>query len=248
MAPQALLSHLHRADGSATYSEKGYTIIGSVNGPVEVQRRDELPEEAAIDVNVRPAAGIGSPNERHLETLIQATLRHVILVQNFPRTLIQVTLQVRSLPEEQSTGNGSAILKSSLMLLPHLLNTALLALLSASIPLSTTLTSTVVMILSSGKLLCSPSSADLVRAQSIQSVHVFAFSAQKSLLLAESQGEFDIDEWDEACELAEDICCKETGVAVDEMDVDGKPENLEGFLRDVVREKVEKEQMWKTAP
>jgi exosome complex component RRP46 len=60
MSPKALLSHLHRADGSATYSQNGYTIIGAVNGPVEVQRRDELPEEAAIEINVRPAVGVGS--------------------------------------------------------------------------------------------------------------------------------------------------------------------------------------------
>lgn len=57
--PTAILSHLHRADGSATFSQNGYTVIGVVNGPIEVQRRDELPEEAAVDVIVRPAAGIG---------------------------------------------------------------------------------------------------------------------------------------------------------------------------------------------
>ncbi len=53
------LSPLHRADGSATYSINGYKVIAAVNGPIEVQRRDELPEEAAIDVTVRPASGLG---------------------------------------------------------------------------------------------------------------------------------------------------------------------------------------------
>lgn len=57
--PTAILSHLHRADGSATFSRNGYTVIGSVNGPIEVQRRDELPGEAVVDVIVRPAAGVG---------------------------------------------------------------------------------------------------------------------------------------------------------------------------------------------
>lgn len=59
MQPSAILSHLHRTDGSATFSQNGYTVIGAVNGPIEVQRRDELPEEAAVDVVVRPAAGVG---------------------------------------------------------------------------------------------------------------------------------------------------------------------------------------------
>lgn len=61
--PSAHLSYLHRADGSATYTQGGYSVIGAVNGPIEVQRRDELPEEAAIEVNVRPSVGVGSmPN------------------------------------------------------------------------------------------------------------------------------------------------------------------------------------------
>jgi exosome complex component RRP46 len=51
---------LHRADGSATFTANDYTVLGAVNGPIEVQRRDELPEEAAIEVIVRPASGVGS--------------------------------------------------------------------------------------------------------------------------------------------------------------------------------------------
>lgn len=53
------LSVLSRADGSASYSKNGYSIVGAVNGPIEVQRRDELAEEAAVDVIIRPAAGVG---------------------------------------------------------------------------------------------------------------------------------------------------------------------------------------------
>ena len=60
--PQALLSPLQRADGSVSYSQGGYSVIAAVNGPIEVQRRDELPEEAAIEVNIRPAVGVGSKN------------------------------------------------------------------------------------------------------------------------------------------------------------------------------------------
>ena len=55
----SVLSPLHRADGSATYSQSGYSVTAAVNGPIEVQRRDELPEEATVDVAVRPAAGVG---------------------------------------------------------------------------------------------------------------------------------------------------------------------------------------------
>jgi exosome complex component RRP46 len=44
-----------------------------------------------------------APRERHLETLVHSTLRSIILTHFIPRTLVQVTLQVRSLPEEDST-------------------------------------------------------------------------------------------------------------------------------------------------
>ena len=56
---QTTLGSLRRADGSATYSQGGYTVIAAVNGPIEVQRRDEIPDEAAIEVNIRPAVGVG---------------------------------------------------------------------------------------------------------------------------------------------------------------------------------------------
>ena len=55
----SLISPLHRADGSSTYSSNGCTVIAAVNGPIEVQRRDELPEEAAVDVTVIPAKRVG---------------------------------------------------------------------------------------------------------------------------------------------------------------------------------------------
>ena len=57
--PAFILSHLHRADGSATFSQNGFTVIGAINGPCEVSRRDENPEEAVVDVTVRPATGTG---------------------------------------------------------------------------------------------------------------------------------------------------------------------------------------------
>jgi exosome complex component RRP46 len=57
--PTAIFSPLHRADGSATFSQHGYAIICAVNGPMEVSRRDELPESAAVEVMVRPAVGVG---------------------------------------------------------------------------------------------------------------------------------------------------------------------------------------------
>ena len=56
---QTELLALNRADGSATYSKNGVSVVAAVNGPIEVLRRDELPEEAAVDVVIRPATETG---------------------------------------------------------------------------------------------------------------------------------------------------------------------------------------------
>lgn len=98
MQPEVALSPLPKADGSATYSYAGYTITASANGPIEAQRRDEHPYEALVDVIVRPASGVGGTRERHLESLLQQSLRQIILVKNFPRCLIQIVLQITAAP------------------------------------------------------------------------------------------------------------------------------------------------------
>ena len=121
---QSVLSPLSRADGSASHSHNGYTVICAVNGPMEVQRREELPEEAVIDVAIRPATGAGGEllstlvqsftcssiqlgvQERHLESIIHSVLRHIVLVTAHARTLIQVTLQIVAEPEGGSISAG----------------------------------------------------------------------------------------------------------------------------------------------
>ena len=104
--------------------------------------------------------------------------------------------------------------------------------------------------------LLSPTANELLRAKPIRSVHVFAFSGDRRLLLNESDGKFSYEEWVEVCERAEELCCGEEddegGVKLGEgegMEVDGQQqeESLEQWLREVIRKKVEWEQRWKTA-
>jgi exosome complex component RRP46 len=177
---------------------------------------------------------------------------------------VQITLQVRSLPEEDETTGVDSVCfhnnarlrhqtntNQALTILPHLLHTALLALLSASIPLSTTLTSVVIALPTSSSPLLSPTANELLRAKPVKSVHVFAFSGDRRLLLNESDGAFSYKEWEEACEMAEEVCCREEeegGVSLggESMDVDGKSGNLDGWLRETMRRKVAWEQRWKS--
>ncbi|QDS77116.1 hypothetical protein FKW77_000939 [Venturia effusa] len=185
-----MVAALHRADGSDTYSANGYTVLASVNGPIEVQRRDELAEEAAVDVHIRPASGVGGTIERNLESILHSTLTRIILMHQFPRTLIQLTLQILSLPDytaappSDTKTNPSSILA----LLPSLLQTSLNALLSASIPLNTIYASTFIT--------------------SKSSQHVFAFSGTGEMLVAQSEGVFGIEEWDTIAKEAEATCLR----------------------------------------
>ena len=54
----SILSPLGRTDGSSQYSYNGYSVLCAVNGPIEAQRREELPEEAVVDVIIKPATGV----------------------------------------------------------------------------------------------------------------------------------------------------------------------------------------------
>lgn len=80
------------------------------------------------------------------------------------------------------------------------------------------------------------------------------------MLLSESEGDFSYEEWNEACQTAEEACYggdddddDEGGIKLDvegeamDVDVQIEPENLDRWLRSVVKSKVEHEQRWKSA-
>ncbi|KAF7853895.1 hypothetical protein EAF04_010561 [Stromatinia cepivora] len=248
--PTALLSPLHRADGSASFSQNGYTVIGAVNGPIEVQRRDELPEEAAIDVIIRPAAGVGGTRERHLEAILQSSLRQIILIHNFPRTLIQITLQITSTPENDTTWSKLVQASSNLPLLPALLQTSVLTLLSASIPLSMTMTSALLALKNTETGTTITENPTPLECQDAASIHVLAFTSHGELLVAESEGSFDMDEWEEIYEHAKGLCCKGHVSAEDDIMHEDELENeaassLMMFVKSTVQEKVTTDLHWK---
>ena len=250
------LKTLHFPDGSSTHNslQTGHQILASVNGPIEVQRRDELPEEAVLEIHIRPASGLSSPKERWFESILHSTLRRVVQTERFPRTLVQVTLQVVSQPEAGRKEECQLNPVSELSILPSLLHAALLALLSANIPLEMTFTAAVMAVVpadasgkigskSSSKVILPTPSTDLSRATSM---HVFAFTPERELLLAESEGNFDFEMWEHAFEEAEKACCGQNEVLHGDMDVEVEEWSLRSWLRNVVKEKVEKDQRWRT--
>ncbi|KAK1241595.1 hypothetical protein MKX08_001569 [Trichoderma sp. CBMAI-0020] len=247
MAPLAAeLSHLPKTDGSANFAYGGYTVTAAVNGPVEAQRRDENPFEALVDVNVRPAAGVGGTGERQLEAILQPALRHLIPVRNFPRCVIQVTLQVMETPENAYVNSKVMQPRLNLGIIPALLHAAILGLLTAAVPMKTVASATCLAITngdgSSVKVDPTPAEIDQAR-----SVHVLGFTADRDLLLAESEGSFSADEWAMVLQTAEKVCCRgqEAGDDAEMGGYGAESENVQQFMRSVLEAKAAQGLHWR---
>lgn len=98
--PTANLSPLRRADGSASYRcpATGCNILGAVNGPIELPgRRDaQRPEDATIEVLIKPGTVASGVGERYVEGIIKSLLGRIILgrEKGFPRRGLAMTLLI----------------------------------------------------------------------------------------------------------------------------------------------------------
>lgn len=109
-----------------------------------------------------------------------------------------------------------------------------------------TLTSTMVAVSPSGEVVGEPD-ADVIK--NALSVHVLAFSSHGKLLVAESEGSFDIDTWEQVYDRAEQVCRASSVEAPDEtgdLNMQRSEQNsLESSLKDIIEEKVAEEQRWR---
>ncbi|OAA73190.1 ribosomal protein S5 domain 2-type fold domain containing protein [Cordyceps fumosorosea ARSEF 2679] len=253
--PRAELAPLPKADGSATYSYGGYTVTSAVNGPIEAGRRDENPFEAIVDVNVRPAAGVGGTAERLLESILQRALRQLIPIRSFPRTMIQITLQVTETPENAYVNTKVVQAQLDLAIIPALLHAAILGLLTASVPLKTVATAvTLAVRAADGHVVADP---DARTAETARSLHVLGYAAADGgddaddgeLLLAESQGAFTVVEWEAVLKKGEEVCCRAVRRGLEEEDTAmadaGEAPSIRAFIRSVMETKIAQDLSWK---
>ncbi|KAJ3476194.1 hypothetical protein NLG97_g9206 [Lecanicillium saksenae] len=245
--PRAELAPLAKADGSATYSYSGYTVTGAVNGPIEAQRRDENPFEALIDVNVRPAAGVGGTAERQLESILQQALRQLIPIRNFPRSMIQITLQVTETPENAYANTKVVQAQLNLAIIPALLHAAILSLLTAAIPLKTIATAVTLVIPDAEKqdIIVDPSTRD---ADTAKSLHVLGYTSDDELLLAESQGAFTVEEWETVLKTGQEVCCQAVQQGLEDTAMTGsglESASIRAFIRSIMETKIAADLSWK---
>ncbi|PFH56243.1 hypothetical protein XA68_16846 [Ophiocordyceps unilateralis] len=242
--PSAVLSPLPKADGSATFSSAGFTVMAAVNGPVEAPRRDENAFEALVEVMVRPAAGPGGPAERLLETMLQSALRQLIPVRNFPRTMIQLTLQILEVPQSPYKMTRLLHPQVNLALVPALLHASILALLSAAVPLKAIAAAVSLAVGADHGIIVDPGPADVDRAHS---VHVLAFTSDDELLLAESAGSFSVAEWRSILETGQSVCCQCQEAGPDATMSAGVPESqgIRTLIRSVMEARSDEDLHWK---
>jgi len=90
------LGQLSRVDGSARFASGSTMALASVTGPIDVRSGWEKPEEAFLEVNVRPLEGIPGTQAKSITQTLKSALTPSLLLGRAPRTLIQLTLQALS--------------------------------------------------------------------------------------------------------------------------------------------------------
>jgi exosome complex component RRP46 len=108
------------------------------------------------------------------------------------------------------------------------------------------LTSTLIAVSSNNNSRTLIQNPSLVEYESAKSIHVLAFTSHGELLLAESQGTFDLQDWDEVFETAKTLCLSEQedadmqgGVRLEE-----KKTNMLTFVKSALEEKVTQDLHW----
>lgn len=203
---QSVLRPLHNANGSATYTSPNdlHTVTVGVNYPVEAPyRSDEIPEATLIEVNVRPANGVALVKERYVESLVKRTLQAITRLEETPRMLLQVTLQITSAEVDESLPGGiknGGQGETYLPVLTSAINAAVLGCLTGGVQMKQIAVAALIGVGKDGTCLVSPRVEDRKRCRSL---HVFAIDGTGGVVLAESEGSFKIEEWTRALEQAQ---------------------------------------------
>ncbi|XP_042463147.1 exosome complex exonuclease RRP46 homolog [Zingiber officinale] len=111
---------LHRAHGSARWSQGDTIVLAAVFGPKAGTKKEENPEKASIEVIWKPKTGLIGKVEKEYEMILKRTLQSVCLLTIHPNTTTSVIVQV--------VGDDGA-------LLPCAINASCAALADAGIPL-----------------------------------------------------------------------------------------------------------------
>ncbi|ETV90976.1 hypothetical protein H310_14314 [Aphanomyces invadans] len=134
---------LNRADGSARFCHGSTSVLASVNGPAAAKiRRHEKVDAATVEVVFKSDKGAPTARDKEYEAILKQTFDPIVYVENYPRAVISITVQVVE-------DDGS--------LLAVAINAVNLALLDAGIPMRSLVGAITCSILDDGQLCLDPS-------------------------------------------------------------------------------------------
>ena len=87
-------SLLQKSDGSAELLLGSTKVIASVTGPIEPKARQELPNQASLEILIRPAVGLATTREKLLEDKLRSLLQSIIVRFKYPRPVSYTHLDV----------------------------------------------------------------------------------------------------------------------------------------------------------
>nr|CAD1845034.1 unnamed protein product [Ananas comosus var. bracteatus] len=85
---------LHRAHGSARWSQGDTIVLAAVYGPKAGTRKGDDPEKASIEVIWKPKTGQIGKQEKEYEMILKRTLQSICLLTSHPNTTTSVIVQV----------------------------------------------------------------------------------------------------------------------------------------------------------
>jgi exosome complex component RRP46 len=132
----------------------------------------------------------------------------------------------------------------NLPILPALLQTAALALLSASMPLSMTFSSVFLAFNHEGTSRSIIHNPTILQSQSADSIHVLAFTSRGDLLVTESEGSFTMDDWDSIYEAGRAICY-DSSKTNEDIAVNEQSGGMMLFVKSTLQAKVAADLLWK---
>ena len=171
---------------------------------------------------------------------MKKTLQAVVDVEDFPRQMVQVGVQV--LREKRDEGKLGRY--SYLVGLAELVNVSVAGCLDAGVPMRGVVTACCVAVSKTGELVAEPGVEEVKRAKSL---HVLAFvvpGEEGECVLVESEGRFGWEEWVRVEGLARRVCLE--GEDTD-MKLDGevKRRGMQGVMRDAVEARVREDERWR---
>ncbi|XP_025425202.1 exosome complex component RRP46 [Sipha flava] len=168
------LGFIGNSDGSAYVSQCKTTVAVSVVGPFEPKSSKCLYDRGTVDVTFRRKTGSITVHDKMLEGIMQSTCEEALIVEQYPRTSIAVTVQ-----EMQDRGN----------LLATCLNASCLALMDSGISMHHLFAAISCAITDSEEIILNPDELQINSSVAYFTL-VFSSSESRQLLTSHTTGKF----------------------------------------------------------